>query len=108
MKLTRSLLSIILFSFLLACLHVSGQGILTQDAQEELESTEADSLARLPFPIVGITRELGASERLLVESEALDLSEETLQAFKADVDSLFAQIELFRSDTSLLLSLIHI
>ena len=101
MKLTRSLLSMLLFSFLHAFPHVSGQGILTQEVQEELEITKADSLAKLPFSIVGITRELGATEKLLVGSEALDLSEENLEDYTADVDSLFTQIELFRSDTSL-------
>ena len=110
MNCRSSRLSVLQLSFVLIFLlpvfssaaKVNGQGIIPLDSQEEMEKAEADSLAHLPFPVVGITRELGATERLLADSEGMDRLPESLADFNSDVDSLFARIGDFLADTSLL------
>jgi len=94
------LLVFLLFMFFLSA-SLNGQGIIPQSSQEELTSGEADSLAQRPFSIVGITRELGDTERLLSQSEEEDLNRETLEGFASDVDSLLAQTDRFLSDTAI-------
>jgi len=105
MKISSNLLSVFLLSMLLSFFMgsstISGQGIIPEDAQEETSMTEADSLAQQPFSIVGITRELGATERLISASEDLDLDLETLEGFASDVDSLFVQVEGLLGDTAI-------
>jgi small-conductance mechanosensitive channel len=100
------LLSVLLTSVLFFPTNSSGQGIIPQEglseaSKAESSQAEADSLAQLPFPIVGITRELGVSERLLSQSQEADLDRETLEGFTSDVDSLVAHVELFLGDTVL-------
>ena len=88
------LLSLLLIIFMIPN-SISAQGIVSQNAQPETTQAEADSLSRMPFPLVGITRELGATERLLDQSGQKDLNEEVLDGISGDVDSLIAQVDLF-------------
>jgi len=101
MKIRTLLLSVLLTSVLFFPSNSFGQGIIPPESQNESTQAEADSLSQLPFPVVGITRELGVSERLLSESEDLDLDQETLDGFASDVDSLLAQVEFFMGDTAI-------
>ena len=98
MKRNLLLLSGLLCSLIFCSSPVSGQGIVTQSAQPEITQAEADSLSRLPFPLIGITRELGATERLISRSEQKDLSQEMLEGISGEVDSLIAQAEMFLED----------
>lgn len=92
----------LLFTIFILSLNLSAQNLIPQSSQTELASEEADSLAQRPFPVVGITRELGATERLIAESEELDLDLETLEGFAAEVDSLLARIDVFLGDTAII------
>ena len=74
---------------------VSGQAILGAETPSKYTQVEADSLSQLPFPLVGITRELGATERLLNQAAEKDLDVETREAYKADLDSLASRIYVF-------------
>lgn len=106
MRIKSYLLSVLLATGFLTSLlflspTVSGQGIVHLDAQVEMKQAEADSLAQIPFPIVGITRELGATERLIAESEEMKLGQDILDQYAADVDTIFARVDLFLGDTTI-------
>ncbi len=75
------------------------QAIQGQSSREPGTRAEADSLSQRPFALVSITRELGATERLLRESEGLELSERTVEDFTREKDSLVARVDKFLGDT---------
>jgi small-conductance mechanosensitive channel len=99
----------VLFLQVFICLlsgNLFGQALFPQGSQETAAiqvttQADVDSLAQRPFALVAITRELGATERLLNESMAVDLSDEDLEKVARDVDSLFARVDLFLEESDL-------
>jgi len=99
MKMRMLLLSALLTTIILLPYKTSGQEFFSQTTQNETTQVETDSLALLPFPVMGITREFGATNRLLKEAGEKHLPQEELIGFTSELDTLFSQINVFQDDS---------
>ena len=101
MKMRLLLLSAFLTTILLLPYRTSGQEIFPQTNMNETSQVETDSVAPQPFPIMGITREFGATNRLVAEAEDSHISQEDIDKFSTELDSLVSGINEFLSDSTL-------
>ena len=99
MKIHCLLLSALLTILLLLPYKTSGQEIFPQTTQDQTTQVEQDSLALQPFPVIGITKEFGATSRLLKEAEEKHLPQDELLGFTSELDTLFSQINVFQGDS---------
>jgi len=99
MKMRLLLLSALLTTILLLPYLTSGQDIFSQTTENETTQAETDSVALLPFPVMGITKEFGATNRLLNEAGEKHLPREKLLRFTGELDTLLSQINNFQGDS---------
>ncbi|MCK5694128.1 MAG: mechanosensitive ion channel, partial [Bacteroidales bacterium] len=93
------LLSAFLTTILLLPYKTSGQEFFPQPTQNEISQEGTDSVALLPFPVMGITKEFGITSRLLQEAGEKHLPKEELSEFTSELDTLISQINLFQGDS---------
>jgi len=73
---------------------------IPQNMQEEVSRVDEDSVALQPFSVIGITREIGNSNRMIIESGKKCLTEERKVTITKAVDSLSLQIQGFLTNSS--------
>ncbi len=102
MKTKRFLYSSIIFSAIMLPSILLGQNILPQPAQDDRVGPKADSVVLEAFPVTGITEAIGATGIMLAEAEKHDLSDQALEEYFIEIDTLSADIAEFMGDTTTL------
>lgn len=94
------LLSVLLTTIILLPFKTSGQDILPQTTPDATTRVETDSVELRAFPLIGITKEFGSTNRLIDEAGDMQVSKEAFQDFTSDLDTLVAQINDFLDDST--------
>lgn len=99
MKMRRLFLPVLLFATFVFSHHLSAQEVFSQTTQEETSQVKPDSVTLQAFPSIGITQELGATSRLIIASEKAHLTQDVLDGFTSESDSLVSHIREFLGDS---------
>jgi len=100
MKIRTLLLPAIFLVTLMLPRNLDGQDIFQQATQEEAPQVSSDSVAIQPFSLIGITKEYGATNRLIQEAGKKHLTEEVRGGFTREVDSLVLESNVFLNDST--------
>lgn len=76
-----------------------GQEFLPQEKQEEMPPELADSVQIQSYDAVAITQAFNKSNKLITESEAKHFSEQVIERYMGEVDTLFSIIDQFLQDS---------
>lgn len=95
--LSPSLLVISVFFF-----HVQDQATLAQTPQEQPVQAQTDSLALQPYAAAGITEAFSFTSTLISEGRKQNLSNEVIDNYTIQLDTLFYEINGFLGDSSII------
>ena len=79
-----------------------GQEIMPQNNQGGAPREDSDTLPTLSIEAIAITEAFTESNRLIIESGKKNYSEETIRLYMEEVDTLFAVIDHFLGDSTVI------